>query len=382
MCQLLCAYVTLVFMSISSLLLFLFILLVLVIVHEFGHFIVAKLTNMRVDEFAFGFPPRIFSKKVGETVYAVNALPLGGYVSIWGENGSEEDKEEGGAKNHPRAFSNRPWWAQLLVLVAGVTMNMLLALCIFIFISYGKIQMSVEDSLYGTLVTNPSLMVVDAAPESPAYKAGITPGSTLITVKSAGAVAKLSTPESLVAFVGSHVNDAIFISYKRPDGTITDTTIAAVYGIVPEKKAIGISVENVGTLNTTFIQAIKIGYARTDDMTRTTVNGLLTVVSSVFKGESVIKSLSGPIGIARIVGQTSTYGYTAVLTLVAVLSINLAIFNILPLPALDGGRMVVVIIETIVRKRIPFKYYSWANIVGFSLLMLLLVIVTIHDIRG
>src|SRR3989344_3063366 len=115
-------------MSTFAVILFLFIILVLVIVHEFGHFIVAKWTNMRVDEFAFGFPPRIFAKKIGETLYAVNALPLGGYVSIWGENGEPNDE----AKNHPRAFGNRPWWAQLLVLVAGVTMNMLLALIIFI----------------------------------------------------------------------------------------------------------------------------------------------------------------------------------------------------------------------------------------------------------
>jgi regulator of sigma E protease len=365
-------------MSISALFLFLGILLVLVIVHEFGHFIVAKLTNMRVDEFAFGFPPRLFSKKIGETTYAVNALPLGGYVSIWGESADTED----GAKHHPRAFSNRPWWAQLLVLVAGVTMNMLLALFIFIAISYGKVQMSVEDVTYGNLVKNPSLMVVEAAPESPAYKAGIVPGSVILKVKSVGVYANLTTAESLIAFIKTHQNDSFFISYKKPDGVITDTTVAAVYGIVPDKKAIGISVENVGIVETTFSQAVSIGARRTYDMTTMTLDGLTGVLSSALHGESVIKSLSGPIGIAKIVGQTSEYGYSAVLTLVAVLSINLAIFNTLPLPALDGGRMVVVVIETVIRRRIPFKYYSWANTLGFVLLMILLVIVTIHDIKG
>lgn len=369
-------------MSISALFLFLLIILILVIVHEFGHFIVAKLTNMRVDEFAFGFPPRLYSKKKGETTYSINALPLGGYVSIWGENGSEEDKAHDGAKNHPRAFSNRPWWAQLLVLVAGVTMNMLLAWFIFISISFGEVRMSTEDAVYGKLVKDTSLMVVDAAENSPAYKAGIIPGSIILKVTSAHGVANLTNATSLVAFIVDHQNDAFFISYKRPDGVITDTTIAAVYGIVPDKKAIGISVENVGVLKTTIVQAIEIGTVRTYDMTMMTFDGLKSLVVSVVGGESVLKSLSGPIGIARIVGQTSTYGYTAILTLVAVLSINLAIFNILPLPALDGGRMVVVLVETVTRKRIPFKYYSWANIIGFSLLMLLLVIVTIHDIRG
>lgn len=365
-------------MSISALFLFLGILLVLVIVHEFGHFIVAKLVNMRVDEFAFGFPPRLYSKKQGETTYSFNLLPLGGYVAIWGENGEPDDE----AKSHPRAFSNRPWWAQLLVLIAGVTMNMLLALVIFIFISHGKVQMSVEDEHYGKLVTSPQLMVVDAAPNSPAYMAGIVPGSSLIKVSSRTTVARLATPEQLVSFIGSHGNDPIYIEYKRPDGQVRSTTIAAVYGIVPDKKVIGISVENVGTLDTTFFQAIEIGYRRTYDMTSMTLDGLVTVVSSIFSGKSIINSLSGPIGIAKIVGQTSEYGYSAVLTLVAVLSINLAIFNILPLPALDGGRMVVVVIEAITRKRVPFKYYSWVNVIGFLLLMLLLIVVTIHDVRG
>ncbi len=364
-------------MSISALFLFLLILIVLVIVHEFGHFIVAKLTNMRVDEFAFGFPPRLFSKKKGETTYSINALPLGGYVSIWGENGGEEDAI---AKTHPRAFSNRPWWAQLLVLLAGVTMNMILAWVIFVGISFGEVRMSVDDEKYGKFVKNASLMVMESKEESPAYKAGIIPGSVLLQVTSNDKNATLATPESLISFIGEHQNDPIFILYKKPDDVVSSTTIAAVFGIVENKKAIGVSVESVGVVETTILQAFAIGTEKTYEVTMLTFEGLSTLVTSLFEGESVIDSLSGPIGIAKIVGQTSTYGYAAVLTLVALLSINLAIFNALPLPALDGGRFVVVIIETIIKKRIPFKYYSWANMVGFSLLLLLLVVVTVNDI--
>lgn len=366
-------------MSISAIFLFIIILLVLVIVHEFGHFIVAKLTKMRVDEFAFGFPPRIFSKKVGETTYSFNSIPLGGYVSILGEN---SESIEDGSKNNPRAFSNRPWWAQLLVLVAGVTMNMLLAWIIFIGISYGEIKMSTDDEVYGKLVKNSSLMVVEAAPDSPAYIAGIIPGSTLISIKSLGKSAELSTATSLISFISAHSNDPLLISYKTPDGNINNTTIAAVFGIIPDKKAIGISVESVGTINTTLLQALSIGTERTYNITALTLEGLKSLLKSVVGGESVIDSLSGPVGIAKIVGQTSTYGYEAVLTLVAILSINLAIFNALPLPALDGGRVVVVAIETISRRRIPFKYYSWVNLVGFLLLILLLIVVTINDVKG
>jgi regulator of sigma E protease len=351
-------------------------------VHEFGHFIVAKLTNMRVDEFAFGFPPRLFGKKIGETTYSVNALPIGGYVSIWGENGSADDVKHDGATHNSRAFGNRPWWAKLLVLVAGVTMNMVLALVIFIAMSYGQIEMSSGDPVYGTRVKNTVLMVVDAAPESPAYKAGIVPGSVLLKLTSSHGQATLKDSESLVNYITDHNNDAYTITYKKPDGTVTSTTIAAVYGIVENKKAIGISVDTIGTLDTSLLDAITIGCLRTVNMTLMTLSGLKSVAKTALEGKSVINSLSGPIGIAKIVKQTSDYGVHAVLTLTAVLSINLAIFNILPLPALDGGRMIIVIIETVFRRKMPFKYFSWMNTIGFALLLLLLVLVTVHDIRG
>lgn len=368
-------------MSLSSVVLFIIILLVLVIVHEFGHFIVAKLTKMRVDEFAFGFPPKIFAKKYGETTYALNALPLGGYVSIWGENGSDEDKKAQGATNHPRAFGNRPWWAQLLVLVAGVTMNMLLALFIFISISYGQVTVSADDPMFGSRVKDSSLLVSEVSKESPAFKAGIIPGSTILKVTNVGVMAPLTTATSLVAFIASHQNTPFTISYKTPDGEQKSTVVAAVYGIVPDKKALGISIEEVGIIKTTFLEAIQMGYGKTITITSLTLSGLTGIIASLFQGDDVLSSLSGPVGIAKIVGKTSEYGTSAILTLIAVLSINLAIFNILPLPALDGGRIVVVIIETIFKRKIPYKYYAWVNIIGFMALMLLLIVVTINDIR-
>jgi len=369
-------------MSISAILLFVIILLVLVVVHEFGHFIVAKLTKMRVDEFAFGFPPRLFAKKVGETVYAFNAIPLGGYVSILGENGSEEDKKEHGATNNPRAFGNRPWWAQLLVLVAGVAMNMILALIIFIGISYGEVRMSIDDPIYGHRVTKPLLIVTEVSKESPAFKAGIVPGSSITKVINGGATANLTTATSLITFIGSHQNTPFTITYTSSTGEVKTTTVASVYGIIPEKKALGIALDMIGTVKISFLESIPLGFERTIILTSMTFTGLADVVRSALNGDSVLESLSGPVGIAKIVGETSEYGYSAVLTLVAALSINLAIFNILPLPALDGGRIVVVLIETCIRRKIPIRYYSWVNSVGFLLLIALLIVVTINDFRA
>lgn len=362
-------------MSLSAIVLFIVILLALVIVHEFGHFIAAKWVGMRVDEFAFGFPPRLFAKKKGETTYAVNAVPLGGYVSIWGENGEPDDA----AKHHPRAFGNRPKWAQLLVLVAGVAMNMLFALLIFIFISFGKVEISTTDPVYGGRAKDPVIMVIEAAPNSPAYLAGIVPGSVITKVSSGSQEADLNTATSVVAFIEKHQNSPLSIAYTKPDGKKNATTIAAVYGIVPEKKALGVSLDSIGTVETTFVEAVKLGFVRTYSMTALTLEGFKSVLSSIGQ-KGALESLAGPIGIVSMVGTSANYGYAAVLTLAALLSINLAIFNILPLPALDGGRMVVVLIEAVANRKVPFKYYSWVNIAGFSALMLLLLVVSIQDI--
>jgi regulator of sigma E protease len=369
-------------MSFGAILLFIVILIVLVIVHEFGHFITAKMTKMRVDEFAFGFPPRLFGKKIGETTYSFNAIPLGGYVSIWGENGSEEDQKQNGALNHPRAFGNRPWWAQLLVLVAGVTMNMLLALVIFIIISFGTVTVSADDERYTERLKTTSLMVSNVSPESPAFKAGIVPGSIITKITASKESSSLVSATSVISFIEKNANNPFTIEYTSPDGIKKETTIAAVYGIVENKKALGVALENIGEIKTTPFEAISLGFERTVNVTILTFEGLTQLVSSLFKGESVIETLSGPVGIAKIVGETSEYGYEAILTLVAILSINLAIFNILPLPALDGGRMVVVIIETVSKRKIPFKYYSWVNMIGFFALIALLIVVTFNDIKA
>ena len=355
--------------------LFFVILLVLVVVHEFGHFIAAKLTGMRVDEFAVGFPPRIYGKKYGETTYAINALPLGGYVSIYGEN-SEHDE----AKRDPRAFGNRPVWAQLITLSAGVIMNMVLALAIFIGLSYGNVQVSVDDPIYGARATNTVLMVVDAHPESPAFKAGIVPGSIVTSLGNGQTQATLTTATSAIKFIADHQHDPLAIEYVTPDGTRHDTVIAAVYGLVPNKKAIGVTFDVRGIVTTTPLEAISLGTEKTVSFTTLTLAALGELVKSIFQGENVIESLSGPIGIARIVTNTSTYGVEALLTLVAILSINLAIFNALPIPALDGGRFVIVVGEALVRRKLPYKYLAGSNAVGIILLLILVIVVTIKDI--
>lgn len=364
------------FLYYISALLFIVVLLLLVVIHEFGHFIAAKWTGMRVDEFAFGFPPRVWSIQKGETTYAFNALPLGGYVSIWGENGDKDDI----AKTHPRAFNNRPVWAKLITISAGVIMNVLLACVLFIITSYGDIRVSTDDVTFRSRAENVHLVVMDAHPESPAYKAGLVPGSTITSLTSRGSSSALTSATSAIVFIQRNIDAPITFGYTSVSGAQEETTITGVYGIIPDKKALGVSLDTIGTVTTTLPEAITLGVYKTYDITVATLGGLADIVTSLGKGENVLEALSGPVGIARIVHDRSEYGVAAVLTLVAVLSINLAVLNALPLPALDGGRFIIILGEAVVRKRVPHKALVILNSIGFILLLGLVLVVTFKDI--
>lgn len=368
-----------------SILLFLIILLVLVFVHEFGHFIVAKWAGMRVDKFAFGFPPKIFSKKVGETEYIINSMPLGGYVSIYGENGEDLPAQAGGdvAKNDVRAFGNRPWYLQIAVLFAGVFMNMLLAYFIFVFISFGKIDVAVNDvDFLNKTKVNERTIIVGVDKKSPSFSAGLKPGNELLEIKSLGKVANLKNTNETISFIHTNINSPITLTYKNSNGNTESSTLAGVFGIIEGQKALGISVDRIGSVQIGFIEAIGLGFTRTVDVTQQTLVGLKDLVVHVFEGKKVIDNLSGPVGIAKMVGEASSFGIDSLLIFVAVLSINLAIFNILPIPALDGGRIVMVLYEVVFRRKINMQIFSWVNVASFALLILLMVLVTIKDVSN
>ena len=208
-------------MSLSSIIIFLVMLLVLVLVHEFGHFIAAKLLKIRVDEFAFGFPPKLFSKKIGETEYIFNALPLGGYVKIHGEDGTEENKKD------PRSFASKKWWQQVIVLIAGVTMNVLFAYLVFIGLSLGNKIVDSSDPLFERAF-NKQLIIVDVTKGSPADLAGILPGSEIVSViGKTGSLTKL-TAEDMIAFVGKN-QEGVSMRYKDTEGTLDIVTLAPVF---------------------------------------------------------------------------------------------------------------------------------------------------------
>lgn len=362
---------------IYSVFIFILVLIVLVMIHELGHFVAAKLSKMRVEEFAFGFPPKLFSKKKGETTYAFNLLPIGGYVKITGESFDPEEREK--LKKDPKAFQNRPRILQLFVLFAGVFMNMVLALFIFIFLNT-KLNLLPDSEEYAKYVTNPKVYVGSVLDKSPSQLAGLKEGYEIVSAKSGSDIADLSDVQNIIDLVKRHPEEYISIEYKNKSGEVNSADIKPNYNDDKTKKTIGLALVRGQYVKLSFVDTIKYGFVDTYRYTKITAQGLGQVLSKVIRGESVRDSLAGPVGIAKLVGKASETGVDSVLFLTAILSINLAIFNILPIPALDGGRILFVLYEMITRKNISYNIQYYANAAGFLLLMALMAITVYFDI--
>lgn len=375
-----------------NILIFLVILLVLVVSHEFGHFIVAKLNKIRVDEFSFGFPPKLFGKKIGETTYNFNLLPLGGYVKIFGENVDEADFVEVGFLDKEqtpeqiemakRSMANKPKYIQALVLVAGVVMNFLVA---WILLSVGfmsGLPTSVGVVPRGAIVENQAITITSVSPNSPAEKGGIKTGDKILSLETAKDSTKLLSSvlgtESIQNFVKSHDGEEIKVSIMRGKEP-------ADLVIVPEKNkegtpVVGISMDMIGTLKLPVYRAVWEGLKLSSNLFVDTLKGFYNLIHSAVLGKADMSTLTGPVGIVGVVGDAAKFGFVYLLSFTALISINLAVINLIPFPALDGGRLLFLLIEKIKGSRIKPKIANTVNVIGFGLLMLLMAIITFHDI--
>ena len=371
-----------------SIIIFLIVLGILIFVHELGHFLVAKATKMRVDEFAIGFPPRLFSKKYGETEYTINALPLGGYVRIHGENPTEESAQD------PDSFTAKNRFSQALVLVAGVVFNILFAwILLWISIMMGFIAPAGLDAFGGDAEVQDEVLMVTglSGEDSPAYEAGLRyrdqiTGLATDCVLGNDPVCSITlvpvqSTEAFVGFIEMYQDNEIYVSYTRGTQDLL-ATVNPREGVVEGKKAIGVGVESVAQIQSGPIEAIGQSFVLTGYFIQETFVGLWTLISDAVTGEGSLEGVSGPVGIVGIVGGAAEVGFSYLLTLSAVISINLAVINIFPVPALDGGRLVFVIIESIIRRPIPLKFQVWANTVGFIALMGLMLVLTVFDVKN
>ena len=357
-----------------SIIIFLLVLAVLIFVHELGHFLVAKKFGIRVDEFAIGFPPRIWSKKYGETTYAINSIPFGGYVKIFGENPNEESMA---GSDSARSFVNASRLKQAAVLVSGITFNILFAWIVLSISFMSGLTTSTRDS-YASYVKDPHVIVVATQSDSPARLAGFVGGETIISLESSGK--KISTADvvEIQNFIANSVEE-IKIDYKSVNELKT-ATITATEGLIEGRKAIGIAMDTVGIVKLPAHKALFEGAKLTGATTESVAIGLYNFIFDAFKGKADFSQMTGPVGIVGLVGEASTLGIIYLMSFAAFISINLAVINIIPFPALDGGRLLFVAIEAVRRKAINPKIANTLNGFGFVLLILLMLVVTYKDI--
>ena len=342
-------------------------------VHELGHFLIAKLSGTRVDEFGIGFPPRIASFKKGETRYSLNIIPFGGFVRIYGENPEEVTEDD---KN--RSFTSKSRWWQAAILVAGVTFNMIFA---WILISAGFVIGQPTPIGYEGPgeVKNPELVIIETYAGSPAEQAGLQTGDVITAVSSGNNNLDNVTDEEVSGFIAQHQNDSIHLSYRRGEENL-EADIIPIGGIVEDQKIIGVSFDMIGTLSLAPPLALVEGFKTTLILTWTIALELAKFFGNIFIGEGDLSGVTGPVGIVGLVGDASALGFVHLLSFTAIISIHLAIINMIPFPALDGGRLLFVAVEAIIRKPVPAKIFQYLNVAGFAFLILLMILVTYSDI--
>jgi len=342
-------------MTIITVIAFLGILAVLILAHELGHFVTAKASRVKVDEFGLGFPPRLLSIKRGETRYSLNAIPLGGFVKMAGE---EDPKVSG-------SLASKSIGTRLLILSAGSLMNALLPLLLF-----SIAFMVPHDTLAGQVV------VEEVAPGSPAASAGIESGDVILSINER----PVHNINDLQRNIYLNLGKEITLLIKHSDSTTEDIRVIPRWTPPEGEGATGVAVRllnpSVVSQRYPFWEAIPMGAGECIEAFVIFKNGILSMII----GTTPV-AVAGPVGIAQVTAEVAKAGISPLLEFAAFLSINLALINIFPLPALDGGRIVFVLLEWVRRgKRISPKTENVVHLIGFIMLMAAILIITYQDI--
>lgn len=368
-----------------TLIIFIIILGLLVFVHEAGHFFTARKCGVKSEEFGFGFPPRICGwKKINgkrkffwgkgkdeeiseDTVYSLNWIPLGGFVKIKGE--------EGEGAGDPDSFASQKIWKRSLIIVAGVVMNFVLAV---VLLSVGfmiGLPQVVDDNMGTAKITDAKIQIVDVLKGTPAAQAGLETSDTILSADSQ----KFSDLKPLQDYIDQKTGSTITFELQRDTQTLTKE-------VVPVKLAetgrggVGIGLIKTGLVSYPWYISIWKGFAASVNLVEEIVLALWGLITGLIITHKVAVDLSGPVGIAVLTGHMVRMGFIYLLQFTALLSINLAIVNILPFPALDGGRLLFLLIEKVRGKPVNSKIENSAHNIGFALLMLLIIVVTYRDV--
>ena len=314
--------------------------------HELGHFIAAKACRVQVNEFAFGMGPALFKKQGKETLYSIRAVPLGGYCAMEGEDTDE-------SSDNPKAFNNKKWWQKIIILISGAGMNVLIAV----------LALTAISAVYGMTTT-----VIDEVTDgSPAMEAGIEAGDEVIAVGGD----EVENWNDVGAYIAENTD-----SDGKVDITVSGDSGERTVTVTPEETDGRLTVGITCQVSHNVFKAVANGASGAWNMTVMMVDAF----KQLFASGDFVNQVSGPVGIVSAVSETSTYGGIYYVYLVALISLNLAIINLLPFPALDGGRIIFVIIRLITGKAITDKMEGTVHMIGMMCLLGLFVFVTYNDI--
>ncbi len=327
---------------ISSLLVF----LLVVMLHEFGHFSIAKLSGIKVNEFSIGMGPKIYQKQKGETFYSLRALPVGGYVAMEGEEENSHD---------PRAFNNVSIVKRMAVVLAGAFMNFVLAFIAF--------------TLIFSIVGYGSSEIEKVISNSPADKAGIQSGDLIIKINEN----KVKDIYDINSIISKNQKEEMDFQINR-GGNILNVKIKPEYSVENQMYLIGIT----SKLDHSILKSISLGANRTLEMSKL----ILKSIKMMFSGSFKMEYLSGPVGVVQLIGSESSKGFLNFLQILGLISVNLGVFNLLPIPALDGGKFLFLLIEALRGKPIDEKIEQGLSLIGISLLFSLMIYVTIFNDIG
>lgn len=368
-----------------TILYFFLILSLLILVHEGGHFLLAKKAGIRVEEFGFGIPPRIWGKKIGETVYSINLFPFGGFVRLWGE-------ESGVKKDSQRSFSAKNKRTRVGILLAGAIMNFLLGVGLFCLVY----------SFLGIPEKTDRVRVVGVMPNSPAEKAGLIENDQIALVNDSVIV----DTQNFTRLINENLGREVILTIKREpnpcldqEGVIRKNEEVSQYcqdghlisRLTPRETppegegAAGVVISQTENRFYPFYKmipkAIYNGVREALFWVEQMVIALGQILTGIISGQGVPKEIAGPIGIYQATGEVSRSGFWALAYFTGILSINLAIFNLIPFPALDGGRVFFVLSESLIGIKKREKIEGWVNQIGLILLIGLLIFVTINDLK-
>ena len=359
-----------------DLIIFIVALSILVLVHEFGHFFAARKTGVKVEEFGLGLPPRIIGKKIGDTIYSLNWLPIGGFCKLYGEDPPSPEATEGQVeKSKNYSFQNKKPWQKLIIVLGGVLMNLVLAVIIF----------STVYAILGVPKETDRVTIIGISKNSPAEMVGLKENDVILKV----ADKEIKKPEELMTEVGKYKGQNVKLEIGNDsvgNGLKPFRTIQLeVRANPPEGEgAIGIAISNTEMVKVPwyrFYEGIGAGFKEAYYWGKIIGGGVFKMVGGLFTG-NVPKDVSGPIGMYEATSSINkNQGFLAVVHFFGIVSVNLAIVNILPFPALDGGRIIFVLYEMIFKKKANQKLEMVVNNIGMILLLSLILLITVGDIR-